>query len=279
MRDVHMNEIVKTIKEKARKIRCHVIGMLAEAGSGHPGGSLSMTDIIATLYFSGQMKYDPKKIDWAGRDYFILCKGHAVPAQYAAMAEAGYFPIEELKTLRKLNSRLQGHPDRNHLPGIEVSTGSLGQGLSAAVGMALGLKLDGQGNRVFAVLGDGELQEGQVWEAAMNAAAKKVDNLIAFVDRNELQIDGPTEKVKAVEPVADKWKAFGWHTTVIDGHDVEQILKALEEGKQIKGKPVMIVARTVKGKGVSFMEGKVNYHGVAPTRDEEKKALEELGHA
>jgi transketolase len=274
-----MDEHITKVKDKARLIRRHIICMLAEAGSGHPGGSLSMTDIIASLFFGGVMKYDPKKINWDGRDYFILCKGHAVPALYAAMAEAGYFPVEELKTLRKLGSRLQGHPDRNHLPGIEVSTGSLGQGLSVAVGMALGLRLDGRGNRVFAVLGDGEMQEGQVWEAAMNAAAKKVDNLIAFVDRNELQIDGPTEVVKAVEPVADKWRAFGWHTLEIDGHDIGKILEAVEAGKKVKGQPVMIVAHTVKGKGVSFMEGKVNYHGVAPTREEEKKALEEMGHS
>ncbi len=274
-----MTDTISTIKTKAKEIRRHVICMLAEAGSGHPGGSLSMTDIIATLYFGGVMKYDPKNISWNGRDYFILCKGHAAPAQYAAMALAGYFPTDELKTLRKINSRLQGHPDRNHLPGIEVSTGSLGQGLSVAIGMALGLKLDGRGNRVFAVMGDGEQQEGQVWEAAMNAAAKKVDNLIAFVDRNGLQIDGTTEQVKAIEPIVDKWKAFGWHVIDIDGHSVEQILAAIEEGKKVTGKPTMIIARTIKGKGVSFMEGKVNYHGVAPSRDEEKKALEELGHA
>lgn len=274
-----MSEQITIVKEKAKEIRRHIICMLAEACSGHPGGSLSVTDILATLYFGGHMKYDPKNINWEGRDYFILCKGHAAPALYSAMAVAGYFPVEELKTLRKINSRLQGHPDRNHLPGIEVSTGSLGQGLSVAIGMALGLKLDGRGNRVFAVMGDGELQEGQVWEAAMNASAKKVDNLIAFVDRNGLQIDGPTESVKALEPIVDKWRAFGWHVIDIDGHTVEQIAHAIEEAKKVTGKPSMIIARTVKGKGVSFMEGKVNFHGVAPSRDEEKKALEELGHS
>lgn len=274
-----MADKVKKVQEKAKLIRQHIIRMLAEAGSGHPGGSLSVTDILATLFFSGEMKYDPNNIEWPGRDYFILCKGHAAPALYATMAEAGYFSAKDLITIRKLGSKFQGHPDRNHLPGIEVSTGSLGQGLSVAVGMALGLRLDKKDNFVYAVLGDGESQEGQVWEAAMNAAAKKVDNLIAFLDRNELQIDGHTEEVKAIEPVAKKWEAFGWKTYSVNGHDIAEMLSTIQQAKKVKGMPVMIVANTVKGKGVSFMEGKVNYHGVAPTKDEEKQALQELGHS
>ncbi|MBU0579806.1 MAG: transketolase [Candidatus Margulisbacteria bacterium] len=274
-----MSELVIKVEEKAKNIRKNIIKMLAEAGSGHPGGSLSATDILAALFFGGVFKYDPKNIHWEDRDYFILCKGHGAPALYATMAEAGFFPEKELMTLRKLGSKFQGHPDRNHLPGIEVSTGSLGQGLSVAVGMALGLRLDGKGNRVFAVLGDGEIQEGQVWEAAMNAAHKKVDNLIAFLDRNELQIDGRTEQIKAIEPVRQKWEAFGWKTFEIDGHNIQQILDVIEQAKKVKNMPVMVIAHTVKGKGVSFMEGKVNYHGVAPSREEEEKAMKELGHA
>ncbi|MFC1517994.1 transketolase [Candidatus Margulisiibacteriota bacterium] len=274
-----MSDLIKKIEKKSQVIRQHIIKMLAESGSGHPGGSLSATDILATLFFGGEFKYDPKNIKWEDRDYFILCKGHGAPCLYATMAEAGYFKSDELLTLRKLGSKFQGHPDRNHLPGIEVSTGSLGQGLSVAVGMALGLRLDGKGSQVFAVLGDGEVQEGQVWEAAMNASAKKVDNLIAFLDRNGLQIDGHTEDVKAIEPIDKKWEAFGWKVFKVNGHNIEELLAAIRKAKKVKGMPTMIIANTVKGKGVSFMEGKVNYHGVAPTRAEEKQALQELGHS
>ncbi len=266
---------IAELKEKAAVIRRHIIRMLAKAGSGHPGGSLSAADIVTVLYFK-EMNLRPEDPYWPDRDRFVLSKGHAAPLLYAALAERGYFPVEELMTLRRLGSRLQGHPDAKKLPGVEVSTGSLGQGLAAANGMALAARLDGKNYRVYVLLGDGELQEGMVWEAAMAAAHYKLDNLVAFVDYNGLQIDGPVNEIMSVEPLVDKWRAFGWHTLAIDGHDYGQILDALAEARMVKGRPVAVIAKTVKGKGVSFMEGKVDWHGKAPTPEEAERALTEL---
>lgn len=263
------------LRHKANEIRKDIIRMLGEAGSGHPGGSLSAADIVTVLYFH-ELRLDPERPDWPERDRFVLSKGHAAPVLYAALAERGFFPKEELMTLRKLGSRLQGHPDMRKVPGVEMSTGSLGQGLSVANGMALAARLDQRSYRVYALLGDGELDEGMVWEAAMAAAHYKLDNLTAFVDHNGLQIDGPIAEVMSPEPVADKWRAFGWHVINIDGHDLNQIVDALNEAKTVKGKPTMIVAETVKGKGVSFMENQVGWHGVAPNPDEVTRALAEL---
>lgn len=269
-------EKISWLKDKAREIRAHIIRMTAAAGSGHPGGSLSAADIVTTLYFH-VMRIDPENPSWPDRDRFVLSKGHAAPVLYAALAERGFFPVEELLTLRRLGSRLQGHPDMKSLPGVEMSTGSLGQGLSVGNGMALAAKLDGRDYRVFVLLGDGEIQEGMVWEAAMAAAHYRLDNVTAFLDHNGLQIDGPVAEVMSVEPVADKWKAFGWHVQVIDGHDLEQIIAAVETARQVRGKPQMIIAETCKGKGVSFMENQVDWHGTAPKTEEAEKALAELG--
>ncbi|MHB1041683.1 MAG: transketolase [Eubacteriales bacterium] len=266
---------IEQLQAKAGEIRRHIVRMLGEAGSGHPGGSLSAADIVAALYFR-EMRLEPAKPRWPDRDRFVLSKGHAAPVLYAALAERGFFPIDELATLRKLGSRLQGHPDMRKLPGVEMSTGSLGQGLAAANGMALAARLDNRDYRVYALLGDGELQEGMVWEAAMAAAHYKLDNLAAFVDHNGLQIDGPVAEIMSPEPVADKWRAFGWHTLCIDGHDMAQILWALDEARKVKGRPTMIVAETVKGKGCSFMEGRVDWHGTAPKPEEVEKALAEM---
>lgn len=268
-------ELVKSLKEKATILRRHVIEMLGESKSGHPGGSLSAADIITALYFH-QMKHQPANPQWEDRDRFVLSKGHAAPILYAALAEAGYFSVEKLKTLRKLGSPLQGHPDMKKLPGVDMSSGSLGQGLSAANGMALAAKLDQKNHKIYALLGDGELQEGQVWEAAMTSAHYKLDNVIIFVDYNGLQIDGPIGEVKSPQPIANKWQAFGWQVIKIDGHDFEQILEALETAQQVKDKPVAIIARTVKGKGVSFMENQVGWHGSAPNQEQVEKALADL---
>lgn len=264
------------LKETARKIRVEILKMLTESGSGHTGGSLSAADIVATLYFH-KMRHRHSEPSWPLRDRFVLSKGHAAPLLYAALALSGYFDISLLGSLRKVGCPLQGHPSSTLLPGVEVSTGSLGQGLSIANGMALGLKVDKSPARVYCLLGDGEIQEGQVWEAAMTAGHYGLDNLCAFVDMNGLQIDGRCSDVMKIDPVAAKWEAFGWHTFEIDGHDVGAIAAALDAAEGIKGKPSMIVAKTVKGKGVSFFEGKAEYHGVAPTRDELSAALKELG--
>lgn len=266
---------IEELKEKAKEIRKDIIKMTCAAGSGHPGGSLSAADIVTALYFH-ELRLDPSRPEWPDRDRFVLSKGHAAPVLYAALAERGFFPVEELMTLRKLGSRLQGHPDMRKVPGVEMSTGSLGQGLSTANGMAIAANLDQKDYRVYALLGDGEIQEGQIWEAAMAAAHYKLDNVTAFLDHNGFQIDGPVQEVMSPEPVADKWRAFGWHVIVIDGHDIKRILDALDEAKTIKGKPTMIVAETVKGKGVSFMENQVGWHGVAPKPEEAEKALAEL---
>ena len=268
-------EQLKTLTDKARRVRIDILKMLTECGSGHTGGSLSAADIATALYFY-KMKYDAKKPDWKERDHFILSKGHAAPLLYTVLAHAGFIEHAELCTLRKLGSRLQGHPDSKYLPGVEISTGSLGQGLSVANGIALAHKLDKTPNRVYALLGDGELQEGQVWEAAMTAAHYKLDNLCALVDNNGLQIDGPVAKVMGVEPITDKWRAFGWEVLDIDGHDMAAITAALDKAETIKGKPTMIVCRTVKGKGSKQFEGKVEFHGATPSKDELAIALKEL---
>ncbi len=257
-------------------MRIEVLKMLYQAGSGHTGGSLSAADIVTALYFA-KMRHNPKDPDWPERDRFILSKGHAAPVLYAALALTGYFDISLLGTLRKVGSPLQGHPSSKLLKGVEVSTGSLGQGLSIANGLAMGLRLQGLPSRVYCLLGDGEVQEGQVWEAAMTASHYKVDNLCAIIDYNGLQIDGRCAEVMKLEPLVDKWLAFGWHVLSIDGHEMAEILDALDRAEGIKGKPTLILAKTVKGKGVSIFEDKVQYHGVAPSKEELEIALKELG--
>ncbi|ADQ45491.1 Transketolase domain-containing protein [Caldicellulosiruptor kronotskyensis 2002] len=263
------------LKKIATEIRKSIIIQTASAGSGHPGGSLSGVEILTYLYFV-EMNIDPKNPKDPDRDRFVLSKGHASPLLYAVLAEKGFISKEELKGFRQIYSNLQGHPDMKKVPGVEMSTGSLGQGLSVANGMALAGKLDGKNYRVYVLLGDGEIQEGQIWEAAMTAAHYKLDNLTAFLDHNGLQIDGKITEVMSPEPVDEKFKAFGWHVIKIDGHDFNQIEKAVNEAKTIKGKPTIIIAETVKGKGVSFMENEVGWHGTAPNKEQAQKALEEL---
>ncbi|KUO50361.1 MAG: transketolase [Desulfitibacter sp. BRH_c19] len=265
----------KHLEQKANIIRQHIINMIGEAGSGHPGGSLSATDILAVLYFK-TLRIDPDNLKNPSRDRFILSKGHAAPLLYATLAEKGFFPTEKLMTLRKINSDLQGHPDMKSVPGVEMSTGSLGQGFSVATGLALGANLDKADYRVYALLGDGEIQEGIVWEAAMLAAHYKLDNLTAILDHNGLQIDGKVEDVMSPEPVSDKWRAFGWNVIDIDGHNLEEIDRAFDEAASHKGQPTMIVAKTVKGKGVSYMEDCADWHGKACNIEERNKALAEL---
>lgn len=264
----------------ANRMRQDIVSMIAEAGSGHPGGSLSCIDILSALYFGGVMNHDPSNPSDPARDRFVMAKGHAAPALYAALAHAGYFPTEELMTLRKLGSRLQGHPDRNLLPGVEVSTGSLGQGLSIASGMACGLRLDDNDATVFALLGDGECQEGQVWEAAMFSAHRGLDNLVAIVDHNGLQIDGLTTEVCNPESLSAKFQAFGFNTASVDGHDITALTACLLAAKEARnGKPWAIIAQTVKGKGVSFMENQAGWHGKAPNAEQTQQALQELAEA
>ena len=270
------DERIQELEETARKIRRHIIDMIYRAGSGHPGGSLSATDILVALYFD-IMNHNPEDIKWPDRDRFVLSKGHAAPALYACLAETGYFPIDELKTLRVIGSRLQGHPDMTKTPGVEASTGSEGQGLSMGLGMALAGKLDRKSYTTYVMLGDGELECGQCWEAAMAASFFKTDNLVAVVDRNKLQLDGPTNQIMCIEPVADKWKAFGWLVIEINGHDFKDILRALNKAKETKGKPTVIIANTIKGKGVSFMEGAVGFHGKCPDDEQYAQAMGELG--
>ena len=266
---------IARLQEIAARMRIDIIEMLAKAGSGHPGGSLSAIDILTCLYFS-RMRYDPNRPDWPERDRFILSKGHAVPALYAVMAEAGYFPRQELMTLRRLNSRLQGHPVSTALPGIEACTGALGQGLSVAQGMALASKLGGGKFHVYCMIGDGESQEGQIWEAAMSASKFKLDTLTVILDNNNGQIDGHVTEVMNLEPIDAKWRAFNWNVLQIDGHDFEQILEALAKAGEARGRPTLIWARTVKGKGVSFMENDVAWHGTAPNPEQAGRALAEL---
>lgn len=266
---------VRALRDRATAIRRHIVEMLHEAGSGHPGGSLSAVEVVTALYFGGFLRHDPERPDWPDRDRFILSKGHGVPVQYAALAEAGYLPVSELKTLRKIDSRLQGHPVYGSLPGIEAATGALGQGLSIGLGIALAARLDGRRYNVFVMLGDGECQEGQVWEAALAAGHHKPENLFAIVDYNKFQLDGALEDIIDLAPLAPKWEAMGWRVREIDGHDLWQVSAAFEWALEFRG-PACIIANTIKGKGVSFMEGDNRYHGVAPSDEELVEALKEL---
>lgn len=269
----------KELEKLSDELRIWIIDMLAEAKSGHPGGSLSAIDLITALFFHEMRGVEVGNLA-PNRDHFILSKGHAVPALYAVLAKKGFIPYDELKTLRRTGSRLQGHPDRIRMPIVEASTGSLGQGLSVAQGMAMGLRADAKSSRVYCMLGDGEIQEGQVWEAALSAPKFQLSNLCAILDNNNGQIDGPVSQVMPLEPIADKWRSFGWHVIEIDGHNMDQILNAYHQFRQLHEngakKPVFILARTVKGKGVSFMEDKIGWHGVAPTAEEAEKAKNEI---
>jgi transketolase len=271
-------QTVRELEQTARNLRVEILKMLNIARSGHTGGSLSAIDVLTVLYFHA-MRHDPSNPAWEDRDRFVLSKGHAAPALYACLAEAGYFSRDDLKTLRRFGSHLQGHPDMNKTPGVEVCTGSLGQGLSQAVGLALAARLQGKSSRVFSLLGDGEVQEGQIWEAAMAAAHFRLDNLCVILDHNGLQIDGEVAKVMNVAPLGPKFLAFNWHVLEVDGHDIQAICRALDDAGQCKERPTMIIARTVKGKGVPFFEHKASYHGVPPSDDELIRALEHLGHA
>jgi len=266
---------VQELQETSKSVRRAIIEMLAAAKSGHPGGSLSAVEILVTL-FNDVMRHDPANPDWPDRDRFILSKGHAAPVLYAVMAECGYTPASELNTLRKLGSIYQGHPDKRFIAALEISTGSLGEGLSVALGMGLAARWDKRPTRAYCVLGDGEIQEGQVWEAAMFGAFHKLDNVVAIVDYNRIQLDGFVKDIMEVEPLAAKWVSFGWNTIEVDGHDIAALQKAFADAGSTKGKPTAIVARTIKGKGVSFMENNPKYHGVAPTREEAEIALKEL---
>ncbi len=259
----------------AKRLRRHIITMTGKAGSGHPGGSLSAVEILTVLYF-GVLRHKPSDPQWADRDRFILSKGHAAPLLYATLAECGYFSVDELLTLRQMDSRLQGHTDRTVTPGVEMSAGALGQGLSFAIGVALAGRLNWQDYRVYVLLGDGECDEGQVWEGAMAAAHFKVDNLVAIVDNNGQQIDGWNRDVMNLDPFPGKWQAFGWHVIEVDGHDLAQLTEAFYQAKPVKGQPTVIIAHTIKGKGVSFMENNPDFHGKAPNAEEVKIALKEL---
>lgn len=271
-----MAKSLDELKSISTEIRKDIVKMLTESASGHPGGSLSATDIMTVLFFK-EMNIDPNNEKDPNRDRFVLSKGHAAPVLYSALARRGYFPVEELSTLRKFKSRLQGHPSIQYLPGIDMSTGSLGQGVSAAVGMALAGKIDKKDYRVYTLLGDGELEEGQVWEASMCAAHYKLNNLTAFIDFNGLQIDGDITKVMNPCPIDKKFEAFGWNVLVIDGHNYEEIIDAIEKAKECKDKPTAVVCNTVKGKGVSFMENQAAWHGTAPSKEQCETALKELG--
>ena len=266
----------KHYEELAAKVRIDVVRAIHNAGSGHPGGSLSAADIVTALYFK-EMNIDPEQPKKADRDKFILSKGHAGPVQYAALAERGYYPASDMMSLRKMGSIFQGHPNMHKVPGVEMSTGSLGQGISVSVGMALANKIDENPGRVYTLLGDGEIQEGIVWEAVMSAAHYGLDNLVAIVDFNGLQIDGDNDDVMKVKPIDEKFAAFGWNVVCIDGHNFDEIFDAFDQARACKGKPTAILAKTVKGKGVSFMENQAGWHGKAPSVEEAKQAVEELG--
>ncbi|MFH0871763.1 MAG: transketolase [bacterium] len=268
--------LIEELEGRARGLRCDVVKMCHYAGSGHPGGSLSAADMVAALYFHF-MRLDPKNPKWEDRDRFIMSKGHACPVQYAALSRRGFFPEEVLWTLRKFESPLQGHPDMKSTRGLDMTSGSLGNGLSIGVGMALGARIAKKDFRVYVILGDGEIQEGLVWEGAMAAAHFQLDSLTAMVDYNKLQIDGENKDVMGLEPLVGKWQQFGWHTIEIDGHDMAEVVRAIEEAQSTKGKPTCIIAHTVKGKGVSYMECAVDWHGRVPTQEELDQALVELG--
>lgn len=271
---MHDEALILDLRRQALQIRKHVVDSVYRAGSGHPGGSLSIADVLACLYFH-EMRHDSEQPDWPDRDRLVLSKGHAAPALYAALALAGYFPKEELKKLRKTGHFLQGHPCMKKVTGVDMSTGSLGQGLSAGIGMALAGRLDNKDYRVFAILGDGEIDEGQVWEAAAAASHHQLSNLIAILDRNGLQIDGHTEEILSLEPIKWRWRAFGWRVLTVDGHDIEEILSALQEATT-NDKPTLIIAYTIKGKDVSFMEGTLSFHGKPPSEEQYIKAMSEL---
>lgn len=271
-----MSRSLEELKGVAKEIRKDIVTMLTESHSGHPGGSLSAVEILTTLYFR-EMNINPEDPRDLNRDRFVLSKGHGAPVLYSTLARRGFFNIDELSTLRKIGSILQGHPNMRETPGVDMSTGSLGQGISAAVGMALAGRLDKKGYRVYTLLGDGELEEGQVWEASMSAAHYKLGNLTAFIDYNGLQIDGPCKEVMSPEPIADKFVAFGWNVISIDGHSFEEIINAIEEARKVEDKPTAIVCRTIKGKGVSFMENEAGWHGTAPNLEQCDKALKEIG--
>jgi transketolase len=269
-------EKIKELEAKATQIRRHIVEMTCRASSGHPGGSLSACDILTVLYFY-KMRHDPKHPEWPDRDRFVLSKGHAAPALYAILAEAGYFPTSYLNTLRQIGSSLQGHPDMLSLPGIDMTTGSLGQGLSAANGIALAARVDKKDYRVYVMIGDGESQEGQIWEAAMTAGHHKIDNLTVILDHNRLQIDGKVEDIKGIQPIADKWKAFRFNVIDnVNGHDIPSIINALNKAEKVKGAPSIIIAESVKGRGVSFMEWNLDFHGKAPSKEELCRAIKEL---
>ena len=265
----------KKLEEMTKKVRLEIIEAVYSNQSGHPGGSLSIADIMTVLYFN-EMNIDNENPKWEDRDRLILSKGHCSPALYSALANRGYFPVEDLKTFRNINSYLQGHPDMKHIPGVDMTTGSLGQGLSAANGMAISAKLDNKNYRVYCILGDGEIEEGQIWEAAMASNKYKLDNLCVIVDNNNLQIDGTIEEVMNSNPIDEKFKSFGFQIIKIDGHDIEEIKKAFEVARNIKDKPTCIIAKTIKGKGVSFMENQVGWHGKAPNKEQYEEAKKEI---
>ncbi len=266
---------LNALRRLAVDLRRDMLRTIATAGSGHPGGSLSLVEILTGLFWY-KLRHDPARPDWPDRDLCLLSKGHGCPALYTVLAWRGYFPKEELATLRRYPTRLQGHPERGSLPGIEMSSGSLGQGLSMANGIALADRLDQRARRIFCVMGDGELQEGQVWEAAMTSHHHRLDRVCGIVDANGLQQNGPVKEIQDIEPLADKWRAFGWHAIEIDGHDIAQVVQAYDEAETVQGKPQVVIARTVKGKGISFMENNHAWHGVAPKPDELARALKEL---
>ena len=271
----YSDELIRNLRRKAVLLRKHIIRMTHNVQSGHPGGSMSSTEIVTALYFH-VLRVDPKNPGWANRDRFVMSKGHACPVWYAALAERGFFPVDELLTFRKINSRLQGHPELGTTPGVENPAGAEGQGLSFSVGLALAARVDHEPWHVYCLMGDGEQDVGQTWEAAMAAAKYGLDNLTAIIDRNGIQQEGRTEDIMPLEPLAEKWEAFNWHVLTIDGHDFRQVLAAFEEAQRTKGRPTAIIARTVKGKGISFMENKIKYHGAATTQEEFRQALAEL---
>jgi Transketolase, N-terminal subunit len=271
-----MENDVEKLKDLCKTVRKDILRMIYQAKSGHPGGSLSSVELLVSLYFGGILNHNPKNPSWEDRDRFILSKGHINPVLYSVLARSGYFPVEVLDTLRKFGSPLQGHPNMHKLPGLDSSSGSLGQGLSISNGLALASRMRNKSYRVYCLMGDGELQEGQVWEAAMTAAQHKLDNVCAIVDFNKVQLDGPVDAIKGIDPLIDKWKAFNWHVIEIDGHSIQEVLDAYKEAQNTKGKPSVIIANTIKGKGVSFMEGKSEWHGKAPNKQEYEAALAEI---
>lgn len=267
---------IRELETMAKAVRSDIVTMTNKAGSGHPGGSLSAADLLVGLYFGGQMRVDPANPDWEDRDRFILSKGHVAPVIYSVLARKGFFPVEELWTLRKFGSILQGHPHKESTPGLDCSSGSLGQGLSVANGIAIAMKKQGKEAHVYCMIGDGELDEGQIWEAVMTAAQHKLDNVCAIVDYNHVQLDGTTDEIKDMGDLTQKWHDFGWNVVELDGHDMKQVLNAFEMASSFKGKPTVLIANTVKGKGVSFMENDCNWHGTAPNAEQLQQALAEI---